>query len=197
LAACGRAGERSIADFTGGKKSGAKQPAPAQANPPAEPHQAGAPHAPAPQPASAPVSAAGEEAARSPEVSGPAVSQKSPSTEELSAEESRPIREQTIAYGASHRKDPFRSLIGGSDIDTEIIDLSVVKLVGVAWDEGRIFCAVEDAEGTAFILHKGDRVKNGRVVSIDHTALVASQTILGYTTTVQLTLENGKDDTHG
>jgi hypothetical protein len=59
------------------------------------------------------------------------------------------------------------------------------------------FCVVEDAEGRTYILHAGDPVKNGRVVAVKPTALVCSQTILGYTTTVQLKLEERKDVRHG
>ena len=51
---------------------------------------------------------------------------------------------------------------------------------------------VEDAEGTSYVLRKGDRIKNGRVVGIRENAMVASQSILGYTTTVQLELADRK-----
>ena len=77
----------------------------------------------------------------------------------------------------------------------DIVDLSVVKLVGIVQGPDP-FCIVEDAEGIAYVLRKGDRVRNGRVVSISATSLVASQTLLGFTTTVQLSLEEGRES-HG
>jgi Tfp pilus assembly protein PilP len=73
----------------------------------------------------------------------------------------------------------------------------VVKLVGVVLSGDQPFAIVEDADGIAYVLRKGDRVKNGRVVRITTDALVCSQTLLGYTTTVQLELEHGKDVKNG
>ena len=72
-----------------------------------------------------------------------------------------------------------------------------MTLVGVVWAHPRPFCIVEDAEGISYVLRKGDRVKNGRVTAVHRDKLVASQTILGYTTTVQLTLDKEKGRTHG
>jgi hypothetical protein len=94
-------------------------------------------------------------------------------------------------------RDPFRSLISSDQARAEIVDLSVVTLVGIVWAQGEPFCIVEDQEGISYVLRKGDPVKNGRVVSIHRDKLVASQTILGYTTTVQLTLAKEKGKTHG
>lgn len=108
-----------------------------------------------------------------------------------------PIRENSMEYRASgSTRDPFLSLVGGEG-RSELIDLSVVTLVAVVGGEDP-FGVVEDAEGSSYVLRQGDRVKNGRVVSIKPNALVASQTILGYTTTVQLKLvEERKDVKHG
>ena len=50
---------------------------------------------------------------------------------------------------------------------------------------------------TSYVLRKGDRVRNGRVVEIRATSVVASQTILGFTTTVQLELVDRKGEKHG
>ena len=55
---------------------------------------------------------------------------------------------------------------------------------------------VEDAEGIAYVLRKGDRVRNGRIVAIKVDRVVASQTFLGYTSTVQLKLEEERGS-HG
>jgi len=107
----------------------------------------------------------------------------------------KPIREQQMKYHSGNVRDPFRSLIDDQDERADLVDLSVVTLVGVVQGPDP-FCLVEDAEGIAYVLRKGDRVRNGRVVSISATSLVASQTLLGFTTTVRLKLEEG-DESHG
>jgi hypothetical protein len=56
---------------------------------------------------------------------------------------------------------------------------------------------VEDPEKVSYVLRVGDPVRNGRVVGIRPEALVCSQTVLGYTTTVQLKLEERKDVRNG
>ena len=110
---------------------------------------------------------------------------------------SQSLRSEAQVYTATRNRDPFRSLISSDQDRTNIVDLSVVTLVGVVWAHPRPFCIVEDAEGISYVLRKGDRVKNGRVTAVHRDKLVASQTILGYTTTVQLTLDKEKGRTHG
>lgn len=109
--------------------------------------------------------------------------------------EGHPIREKEMKYRSASVRDPFRSLISGSEDRSGLVDLSVVTLVGIVMGDDP-FCIVEDAEGTAYVLRKGDRVRNGRVVSIKTDTMVASQTLLGFTSTVQMKLEEGKES-HG
>jgi hypothetical protein len=129
-------------------------------------------------------------------VEKPAIAEKQMETA-MADDPNAPIRETAMEYRASgSTRDPFLSLVGGEN-RSELIDLSVVTLVAVVGGEDP-FGVVEDAEGSSYVLRQGDRVKNGRVVSIKPNALVASQTILGYTTTVQLKLvEERKDVKHG
>jgi hypothetical protein len=158
-----------VSGFTGGTSSKDKKPIPPAV-------AAGAAHA----------AETAEGAA--PAVEGPAVAQKEQETVE---DQEGPIRENSMRYRANRMRDPFVSLIGGED-RSDLVDLSVVDLVGVVTGSDA-FCVLEDSEGTSYVLHKGDRVKHGRVVEIRDTSIVCSQTILGYTTTVQLKLEEGKD----
>lgn len=115
--------------------------------------------------------------------------------DEIQLVEGQPIREQAMKYRSTDVRDPFRSLITDDEGRSELVDLSVVELVGIVLGE-EPFCIVEDAEGTAFVLRKGDAVKNGRIVSINEDTVVASQTLLGFTTTVQLKLQEEKES-HG
>lgn len=109
-----------------------------------------------------------------------------------SGRESQHLRESQIVYRAQGARDPFVSLVSSGQSDMGLVDLSVVELVAVVMGENEPFCVVEDAEGTSYVLRKGDRIKNGRVIGIRSNALVASQSILGYTTTVQLELADRK-----
>ncbi len=130
-------------------------------------------------------------------VESPAVATKAPEPSDA-AGSGDAIRKNEMMYRAKKQRDPFRSLVSGEGRSrTDRVDLSVVTLVGVVASGDMPFCVVEDAEGVSYVLRKGDRVKNGRVVSIQMNTLVASQTILGYTTTVRLKLQEGKDVKNG
>lgn len=106
--------------------------------------------------------------------------------------EQKRLRENQIVYRAEGARDPFISLVSSAESQSGLVDLSVVQLVAVVMGENEPFCVVEDAEGSSYVLRKGDRIKNGRVIGIRTNALVASQSILGYTTTVQLELADRK-----
>lgn len=176
LSACG--GDEAVNGFAGGTSSKDKAPIPptvqANAGPAMEAGEAAAPQL---------VDAMG--------VEGPAVAEKAGE-----AKPDAPLRSNENKYHSGRNRDPFASLIGG-DTRSDLVDLSVVKLVGVVLSGDQPFAIVEDADGIAYVLRKGDRVKNGRVVRITTDALVCSQTLLGYTTTVQLELEHGKDVKNG
>ena len=105
------------------------------------------------------------------------------------------LRESIVAYKAQGWRDPFVSLVtGDGSRNTGKIDLSLMKLVAIVLGEGKVFCVVEDAEGMSYILREGDPVKNGKVLRIGATSVTASQTILGYTTQVQLELIDERKD---
>lgn len=173
LSACGT--DEVAQTFTGGSNSKDKQPIP--------------PAVQTAQVVPAPAGSAAQTAAR---VNEPAVATK---TDAPKLVEGRPIREKEMKYRSGGARDPFRSLLGDGEDRSDLVDLNVVTLVGIVYGD-EPFCTVEDAEGTTYVLRKGDRVKNGRIVSINRDTVVASQTLLGYTTTVQLKLEEGKES-HG
>jgi hypothetical protein len=124
-------------------------------------------------------------------VQGPVATDKvtTPEAPSVPDDPSKPLRIQEEEYRAAEQRDPFVSLLGGDNGRSDLVDLSVVRLVAIVTSGEQPFCVVEDAEGLSFILRAGDPVKNGRVVAVKPDALVCSQTILGYTTTVQLKLE--------
>lgn len=182
LSACGK--DDIAQTFTGGSSSKDKQPIPSTVN-------AGAAPAPAQAAAATPAAAAPAAAAKA------GMSEPQPATKmkEVELVDGQPIRENSQKYRSARVRDPFRSLITDDEVRTDLVDLGIVTLVGIV--QGDVpFAIVEDADGIAYVLRKGDRVRNGRVVSIKEDMIVASQTLLGYTTTVQLKLEE-ENESHG
>lgn len=175
IAGCGK--DDVAQTFTGGSSSKDKTPIPSTVN--AGNAAQAAPAAPAPATTAPAVAVKGE-----------------PQDAHLQLVDGKPIREQQMKYHSGNRRDPFRSLITDDDDRTDLVDLSVVTLVGIVQGPDP-FCVVEDAEGIAYVLRRGDRVRNGRVVSINTDTLVASQTLLGFTTTVQLKLVEEGRESHG
>jgi hypothetical protein len=225
LAMAGCGAEDALSGFAGGSSSKNKKkqqnqkqiPSMVKSSANAQPSVAPpgpAPSAATPPPATPPVEGAAKVVAKTPattlRVEAPAAAQKELATtvpgtkvdapvRTASAEpvEAERLREGSQAYTATRNRDPFRSLISSDQDRTQVVDLSVVTLVGVVWAQPRPFCIVEDSEGISYVLRKGDRVKNGRIVAVHRDKLVASRTILGYTTTVQLTLDKEKGKIHG
>jgi len=185
IAGCGA--EDAVSGFAGGTSSRDKKgqapspPIPSMTQSSANPQAEGAPRVDAPVPAS----------------KVPATSPPAPESNAATRTAGEPLRTEKQLYTAAQRRDPFRSLISSDQDRTEVVDLSVVTLVGVVWAQPAPFCLVEDTEGISYVLRKGDPVKNGRIVAVHRDKLVASQTILGYTTTVQLMLDKEKGRTHG
>jgi len=102
------------------------------------------------------------------------------------------LRRNEFFYQSFGRNDPYRSLIGGefeAAFANEIVDLNSAKLVGVMWGSDDHFALVEDGAGFGYILRVGDRVRNGRIVSIRKNALSARLSLYGISNTVVLTLD--------
>ncbi len=105
----------------------------------------------------------------------------------------RAVRANEFFYQSFGRPDPFRTLVDGKfeqSAGGELVDVNSAQLVGVMWGEADQFALVEDGEGFGYILRVGDRVLNGRVVSIRKDRLTARLTLYGISNTVVLKLEN-------
>lgn len=167
-----------LRNLAGGTSSKDKQPIPPAVN------------AAAAQPqGSVPASAPGANLA----VQGPAVAGGvTDATPAIGQDPEEPLRTQSEQYHAGRERDPFVSLLGRERSRSDLVDLGVCRLVAIVTSGERPFCVVEDPEGISSVLHVGDPVRNGRVVTIKPEAIVCSQTVLGYTTTVQLKLEERK-----
>ena len=105
------------------------------------------------------------------------------------------VRTNEFFYQSYGKNDPFRTLVHGRYEQKgggELADVNSAKLVGVMWGENDQFALVEDGEGFGYILRVGDRVLNGRVVSIHKNRLTARLTLYGITNTVGLKLEQSE-----
>jgi hypothetical protein len=132
----------------------------------------------------APVTAAAEEKA-----SGSAESL-SPSQESL--QRINALRANEFFYQSFGKDDPFKVLVDGEFEQVsaaDLVDMNSAQLVGVMWGQDDRFALVEDGEGFGYILRVGDRIRNGRVVSIRKNSLTARVTLYGITNTVVLKLE--------
>lgn len=114
----------------------------------------------------------------------------SPSQESL--QRINALRANEFFYQSFGKDDPFKVLVTG-DFEqvsaADVVDMNSAQLVGVMWGQDDRFALVEDGEGFGYILRVGDRVRNGRVVSIRKNSLTARVTLYGITNSVILKLE--------
>lgn len=102
------------------------------------------------------------------------------------------VRTNEFFYQSYGKSDPFKTLVDGRYEQSgagELVDVNSAELVGVMWGDADQFALVEDGEGFGYILRVGDRVRNGRVVSIRKNRLTARLTLYGISNTVVLKLE--------
>jgi hypothetical protein len=93
------------------------------------------------------------------------------------------------AYTATFLRDPFYSLVAaGADRGSKLLDVSGAAMVGSVWGESGIIALLEDDAGRSYALRVGDRVMNGRVVSVTPASVTFSITIFGLTKSVTLEL---------
>ena len=99
-----------------------------------------------------------------------------------------PSRQTVQTYTASFLRDPFRTLIGEDEgAVSKLLDVSSGRMVGSVWDTG-IIALLEDEAGRSYALKVGDKVVNGRVVSVTPASITFSITVFGLTRSVTLEL---------
>ena len=102
-------------------------------------------------------------------------------------------RRETIYYQSERRRDPFAPLT--ERICTELGEIPLptfesLKLVGILRDEAGNRALLEDDRGYGYILKKGDKIKNGLVVSVDDNQVVFQIQEYGWSKTIALELFN-------
>jgi hypothetical protein len=99
------------------------------------------------------------------------------------------VRQHLSSYTASYLRDPFYSLISADrDVPNKLLDISRGKMVGSVWGEKYIIALLEDDAGRSFALKAGDKVVNGKVVSVSPASVTFSITLFGLTKNVTLEL---------
>lgn len=99
------------------------------------------------------------------------------------------VRERLDAYTASYLRDPFYSLISADrDLPNKLLDISRGKMVGSVWGEKSIIALLEDEAGRSYALKAGDKIVNGKVVSVSPASVTFSVTVFGLTKNVTLEL---------
>jgi len=118
------------------------------------------------------------------------------SPSQISRDRINQIRANEFFYQSFGKDDPFKGLVSG-DFEqshaTELVDINSAALVGVMWGQEDRFALVENGDGFGYILRVGDRVQNGRVVSIRKNSITARITLYGISNRVVLKLAETED----
>ncbi len=117
------------------------------------------------------------------------------SPSQVSRDRINAIRDNEFFYQSFGRQDPFKILVAGDFEQAKaggLLDVNSAHLVGVMWAQDDRFALVENGDGFGYILRVGDRIKNGRVVSIRKNSLTARVTLYGITNKVVLKLEKSE-----
>lgn len=108
---------------------------------------------------------------------------------ESAGEDSTAIRRKMKVYTASFLRDPFYSLVQvGKDRPAKMLDVGQAKMVGSVWGESGIIALLEDDSGRSFALKVGDRVVNGKVISVTPASVTFSITTFDLTKNITLEL---------
>ncbi|HVP56483.1 MAG TPA: hypothetical protein VMU02_00165 [bacterium] len=188
-----------VTGFLVGTEARGDHPQVAQATAPKLTAQVKAATKAAPEPAQSPAAATAAAPATAPVPAAPtpppaAISAPASSAESLAkavpaVEDSTAIRKKMQVYTASYLRDPFYSLIQvGKDRPAKLLDVGQAKMVGSVWGESGIIALLEDESGRSFALKVGDRVVNGKVISVTPASVTFSITTFDLTKNVTLEL---------
>jgi hypothetical protein len=98
-------------------------------------------------------------------------------------------RKSVRVYNASFLRDPFHSLVASEkDAPARLLEVGGARMVGSVWGESGMIALLEDENGRSYALKAGDRVVNGRVLSVSPSSVKFSITAFGLTRSVTLEL---------
>gem|GEM_PF-2234802 len=117
-----------------------------------------------------------------------------PEVEAAEADSARKVemeggRTRGRVYTASYLRDPFYSLVKADRaMPNKLLDISRAKMVGSVWGEKSIIALLEDDAGRSYALKAGDKIVDGKVVSVSPASVTFSVTVFGMTKNVTLEL---------
>jgi Tfp pilus assembly protein PilP len=92
-------------------------------------------------------------------------------------------------YRSENRRDPFETLFKGRELNIED-----VRMVGSIWGPKGRFALLKDPGGSGYVVGIGDRISNGRVISITSTSVTFETSQYGVTSRVTVPLEKKEDN---
>ena len=95
-------------------------------------------------------------------------------------------------YKALGKRDPFKPITEAEISADTLLDMAKAKLIGTIEDSTGYVALVEDKEEKGFILRPGDRIKNGRVISVRKNLAIFAVSDFGFTRTIILKIEKEK-----
>ena len=108
---------------------------------------------------------------------------------DVDQDQEAPPRQTIQTYTATFLRDPFQSLIARDErAPSKLLDVSSASMVGAVWGDSGIIALLEDEAGRSYALKVGDRVVNGRVISVTPASVTFSITVFGLTRSVTLEL---------
>ena len=105
------------------------------------------------------------------------------------------MRRERYFYSSFARRDPFASLVSGSFSSTsggDLLDIGEISLVGVVWGEDDRFAVVQDPRTHVHVLRVGDRVVNGKVITVTKSSLTVQHYFFGETANITIQMNQGE-----
>lgn len=93
------------------------------------------------------------------------------------------FEKQAPTYNSEGRRDPFKDLLSGSDVDERSADKGVtsymiddIVLIGIVLIKSKYIAIINGPQGFPYQIKVGDKFANGFVLSIDDAKVVFRQT---------------------
>lgn len=93
------------------------------------------------------------------------------------------FEKQAPTYNSEGRRDPFKDLLSGSDVDERSADKGVtsymiddIVLIGIVLIKSKYIAIINGPQGFPYQIKVGDKFANGFVLSIDDSKVVFRQT---------------------
>ncbi len=99
-------------------------------------------------------------------------------------------------YQSAGMRDPFRSLLQDPDRTPSdgLVEVDDLIVVGVLWGADDRFALAQTPDGRSMILREGDRISNGRVVTIRMDSITVRVSHYGVVKMVTIPVTSGVED---